>query len=55
VLKVLTLPQKEGGVLASLEAGAVIHAREFHGQEMRIEVSGPASLLGRYRRFWAGD
>jgi GTP-binding protein HflX len=52
VRKVLRLPQQEGAILASLEAGAVIHGREFEGQLMRIEVSGPVSLLGRYRRYW---
>ncbi len=55
VHKMLEVPQDEGGVLASLEAGAIIHGREFQGQSVRIEVSGPASLLGRYRRFWIGD
>ena len=48
----LAVPQDEGGVLASLDAGGIVHTREFHGQKVRLEVSGPASLLGRYRRFW---
>jgi GTP-binding protein HflX len=52
VRRQLEVPQDEGGVLASLEAGGVIHGREFHGQSVRLDVSGPASLLGRYRRFW---
>jgi GTPase len=52
VRRVLEVPQQEGAVLASLEAGALIHSREFEGQQARVEVSGPASLLGRYRRFW---
>jgi GTP-binding protein HflX len=52
--KVLTIPQREGGILASLEAGALVHGRSFEGQSVQIEVSGPASLLGRYRRFWVG-
>ena len=52
VRRELDVPQDEGGVLASLEAGGIVHTREFHGQEVRLEVSGPASLLGRYRRFW---
>jgi len=55
VRKVLDVPQSEGAILASLEAGAVVHEREFQGQSVRIEVSGPASLLGRYRRFWIGS
>jgi GTP-binding protein HflX len=49
--KLLEVPQDEGAVLASLEAGAVVHSRDFQGQSVRLEVSGPASLLGRYRRF----
>jgi GTP-binding protein HflX len=52
VRKLLEVPQDEGAVLAALEAGALVHTREFRGQRVRIEVSGPASLLGRYRRFW---
>jgi GTP-binding protein HflX len=52
VRKLLEVPQDEGAVLAALEAGALVHTREFQGQRVRIEVSGPASLLGRYRRFW---
>jgi GTP-binding protein HflX len=52
VRKLLEVPQHEGAVLASLDAGTVVHGREFRGQNVRMEVSGPASLLGRYRRFW---
>ena len=52
IRKTLEVPQDEGGILAALEAGAVVQGREFTGQTARIEVSGPASLLGRYRRFW---
>jgi GTP-binding protein HflX len=55
VRKLLEVPQDEGGLLSALEAGAVVHGREFQGQRVRIEVSGPASLLGRYRQFWVGD
>jgi GTPase len=55
VHKMLEVPQDEGGLLSALEAGAVVHGREFQGQRVRIEVSGPASLLGRYRQFWVGD
>jgi GTPase len=42
-------------VLAALEAGGIIHKREFIEQNVRLEVSGPASLLGRYRRFWNSE
>jgi GTP-binding protein HflX len=52
VRKLLEVPQNEGAVLASLDAGTIVHGREFQGQSVRLEVSGAASLLGRYRRFW---
>jgi GTP-binding protein HflX len=38
-------------VLAALEAGAVIQEREYEGNLVRMKVTGPESLLGRYRRF----
>ncbi|MFT4114240.1 GTPase HflX [Silvibacterium sp.] len=46
------VPQSEGPVLAALGAGALIREREFDGNLVRMTVAGPASLLGRYRRFW---
>lgn len=49
----LRVPQKEGAVLASIEAGMVIHRREYDGNLVHLTVSGPASLLGRLRRFRA--
>jgi GTPase len=52
VRRQLLVPQDEGGVLAALDAGGIVHKREFVEQNVRLEVSGPASLLGRYRRFW---
>lgn len=45
------IPQSEGDVLAALDAGAFIREREYEGNLVRIKVAGPASLLGRYRRF----
>jgi len=45
------IPQSEGDVLASLEAGAVIRDREYKGNLVLLNVAGPASLLGRYRRY----
>jgi GTP-binding protein HflX len=45
------IPQSEGDVLAALEAGAIIQKREYEGNLVRVTVTGPASLLGRYRRF----
>ncbi len=47
----LQIPQSEGDTLAALEAGAVIRDREYQGNLVRMTVAGPASLLGRYRRF----
>jgi GTP-binding protein HflX len=51
----MTVPQSEGGVLASLGAGARIAERTFTGSDVTMVVEGPASLLGRYRRFWNRD
>lgn len=45
------IPQSEGDVLSALEAGAVIQEREYEGNLVRMKVTGPESLLGRYRRF----
>ena len=47
----LCVPQKEGAVLAAIEAGMVVHRREFEGNLVRLEVSGPASLIGRLRQY----
>lgn len=47
----LRIPQSEGDALAALEAGAVIHDRTYEGNLVSMTVAGPASLLGRYRRF----
>lgn len=49
----LRIPQHEGGVLAAIEAGMVIHSRDYEGNLVRLSVSGPASLVGRMRRFRA--
>ena len=45
------VPQAEAETLAALEAGAVVTDREYEGNLVRMTVAGPASLLGRYRRF----
>jgi GTP-binding protein HflX len=47
----MQIPQSEGDALAALEGGAVIREREYEGNLVRMIVAGPASLLGRYRRF----
>ena len=46
-----SVPQREGGVLAALDAGALILKREFSGDSVDLTVAGPASLLGRYRQY----
>ena len=47
----MRVPQQEGGVLAAIEAGMVIHTREYEGNLVRLTVSGPASLIGRLRKY----
>jgi len=47
----LRVPQQDGGVLAAIEAGMVVHKREYDGNLVRLVVSGPASLLGRLRKY----
>jgi GTPase len=53
--RAMTVPQSEGRVLAALGAGARIAERSFTGSDVTMVVEGPASLLGRYRRFWHGN
>lgn len=45
------VPQREGRVLAALEAGAFLEAKRFEGNLISFTARGPASLLQRYRRF----
>ena len=47
----LRVPQQEGAVLAAIEAGMVVHSREYDGDLVRLVVSGPASLVGRLRQY----
>jgi GTP-binding protein HflX len=47
----LRVPQQEGAVLAAIEAGMVVHRREYEGNFVRLTVSGPASLVGRLREY----
>jgi GTP-binding protein HflX len=47
----LRVPQREGSVLAAIEAGMVVHEREYEGNVVRLVVSGPASLIGRLRAY----
>jgi len=51
----LRVPQHEGAALASIEAGMIVHSREYEGNLVHLAVSGPASLIGRMRRFRARD
>jgi GTP-binding protein HflX len=46
-----SVPQQEGAVLAAIEAGMIVHSREYEGNLVRLKVSGPASLAGRLRRY----
>ncbi len=46
------LPQSEGAVLATLEAGAIVEEKTFEGNLAYLTARGPASLINRYRRFW---
>ena len=47
----LRIPQHEGAALAAIEAGMIVHTRAYEGNLVRLSVSGPASLVGRMRRF----
>jgi GTP-binding protein HflX len=47
----LRVPQHEGAALAAIEAGMIVHSRDYEGNLVRLSVSGPASLVGRLRRF----
>ena len=47
----LVVPQSEGDALAAIEAGMIIRSRDYEGNLVRLSVAGPASLIGRLRRF----
>jgi len=47
----LLVPQQEGGVLAAIEGGMVIRERKYEADQVRLTVSGPASLIGRLRKY----
>jgi GTP-binding protein HflX len=51
----LRIPQHEGGVLAAVEGGMVIHNRAYEGNLVHLSVTGPASLVGRFRSFRLRD
>jgi GTP-binding protein HflX len=47
----LRVPQHEGAALAAVDAGMIVHTRGYEGNLVHLMVSGPASLIGRMRRF----
>ena len=47
----LRVPQHEGAALAAIDAGMIVHSRGYEGNLVHLTVSGPASLVGRMRRF----
>ncbi len=51
----LRVPQHDGAALAAIEAGMVVHQRAYEGNLVRLTVSGPASLLGRLRKYRLRD
>ncbi len=51
----LRIPQQEGAVLAAIDAGMVVHSRAYEGNLVKLSVSGPASLLGRLRKYRLRD
>jgi GTP-binding protein HflX len=51
----LRIPQHDGAALSAIEAGMLIHKREYEGNLVRLTVSGPASLLGRLRKYRLRD
>ncbi len=51
----LSVPQSEGAVLAAIDAGMVVHEKRYDGNLVKLVVSGPASLLGRLRRYRVRD
>ncbi len=51
----LRVPQSDGAALAAIEGGMVIHTRAYEGNMVRLTVSGPASLVGRLRKYRSSD
>ena len=45
----LRIPQKEGKMLAQLQAGARIYSRQYQDGVVLMEAEAPASLLRRMR------
>jgi len=51
----LRIPQQDGAALASIGAGMVVHNRTYEGNLVHLTVSGPASLMGRLRKYRLRD
>ena len=49
------VPQSEGDVLAAIESGMTIRRRDYEGNVVHLSVTGPASQVGRLRRFRRRD
>jgi GTP-binding protein HflX len=49
------IPQREGRVIAALEAGCFIEKKRFEGNLVFFTAHGPTSLLQRYRRYIAQE
>jgi len=51
----LRVPQSDGAALAMIDAGMVVHSRRYEGNLVRLAASGPASLMGRLRKYRLRD
>jgi GTP-binding protein HflX len=51
----LRVPQSDGAALAAIEGGMVVRSRSYEGNLVRLTVSGPASLVGRLRKYRLHD
>jgi GTP-binding protein HflX len=47
----LRIPQKEGKMLAKLQAGARIYSRKYEDGSVILDAEAPASLLRRMREW----
>ncbi|HEY2468585.1 MAG TPA: GTPase HflX [Terracidiphilus sp.] len=51
----LRVPQSDGSALAMIDGGMVVHSRKYEGNLVHIVASGPASLMGRLRKYRLRD
>ena len=51
----LRVPQSDGAALAMIDGGMVVHSRKYQGNLVHIVASGPASLMGRLRKYRLRD